>query len=159
MDPPIRQGGMRYPHVVMHFKKDKKVPSIPITLPAYDLFQIPRMFLRFIHTRYIYHRDQKEKEQFKGLPEEFKDAELYDVVNKLFRALTQRKITTPGSFKSYNGASAVKCALKAQNGYLYPLERSFFFVHKPTLYPAMMITFNMEREIEEERLMSPFDIL
>lgn len=34
VDPPIRQGGMKYPHIVMHFKKDEKVPTIPITLPA-----------------------------------------------------------------------------------------------------------------------------
>ena len=115
--------------------------------------------------------DLKEKEQFKSLPEdEFKDADAYEVVNKLFRAFTQRKITTPGSFKSHSGASAVKCAFKANDGYvllssslavyfpstalshllplsfsstpfslkyryLYLLERSFFFVHKPPLYP------------------------
>lgn len=112
VDPPIRQGGMKYPHIVMHFKKDEKIPSIPITVPA----------------------DQQDKDQFKGLPEDFKDVEMYDVVNRLFKTLTQRKITTPGLFKSHAGSSAIKCALKANDGYLYPLERSFFFVHKPTLH-------------------------
>eukprot|EP00026_Physarum_polycephalum_P005162 Phypoly_transcript_05191.p1 GENE.Phypoly_transcript_05191~~Phypoly_transcript_05191.p1 ORF type:complete len:529 (+),score=85.58 Phypoly_transcript_05191:330-1916(+) len=112
LDPPIRQGTMRYPHLVMHFKMDEKSPPVPITLPA----------------------DLKEKEQFKSLPEEFKDADAYEVVNKLFRAFTQRKITTPGSFKSHSGASAVKCAFKANDGFLFLLERSFFFVHKPPLH-------------------------
>jgi len=111
VDPPIRQGGMKYPHIVMHFSKDEKV-TLPINLPP----------------------ELKEKEQFKNLPEEFKGAETYDVVNKLFWSLTQRKITTPGSFKSHGGNSAIKCALKANDGYLYPLERSFFFAHKPTLH-------------------------
>jgi len=111
VDPPIRQGGMRYPHIVMSFSKDEKT-STAINLPA----------------------DLKDKEEFKNLPEEFKGAETYDVVSKLLRTLTKRKITTPGSFKSHSGASAVKCAYKANDGVLYPFERSFFFAHKPTLH-------------------------
>jgi hypothetical protein len=35
---------------------------------------------------------------------------------------------------SSTGALAVKCSLKAYDGYLFPLDRSFFFVHKPTTH-------------------------
>jgi structure-specific recognition protein 1 len=58
----------------------------------------------------------------------------YDVVSKVFITMTGKKVTLPGSFKSSSGGSAVKCTVKANDGLLYPLERSFLFVHKPTFY-------------------------
>lgn len=39
----------------------------------------------------------------------------------------------PKNFKSDKDAQAVKCSLKANEGLLYPLEKSFIFIHKPTL--------------------------
>jgi len=58
--------------------------------------------------------------------------EAYDIVSKVFKALTGKKVTVPNTFKSHGGASAIKCSLKANDGYLYPLEKSFFFIHKPS---------------------------
>jgi len=49
----------------------------------------------------------------------------------VFKVLTGKKITIPKTFKSKDGGRAIKCSLKANEGYLFPLERSFFFVHKP----------------------------
>jgi len=45
--------------------------------------------------------------------------------------LLEKKITMPNTFKSHTSACAIKCSLKANDGFLFPLERSFFFVHKP----------------------------
>jgi structure-specific recognition protein 1 len=109
LDPPIRQGQTRYPHLVMQFVKDEK-QDLTINLPP------------------------EIKEKFKDFPTEFNQEETYSIINKLFHTLTGRKVTTPSAFKSHQGWSAIKCAFKANDGYLYPLERSFFFVHKPPTY-------------------------
>ena len=45
-----------------------------------------------------------------------------------------KKIIVPGEFKSNRGAKAIKCSVKAAEGYLYPLKSSIVFIHKPVLY-------------------------
>ena len=35
------------------------------------------------------------------------------------------------TFKSHKGLEAVRCSLKASEGYLFPLEKGFFFVPRP----------------------------
>ena len=54
------------------------------------------------------------------------DAPAYDVVSSIFRGLTGRKIITPGAYTSHVGQPGVKCAVKASEGILYPLEKYFF---------------------------------
>ena len=56
------------------------------------------------------------------------DAPAYDVVSSIFRGLTGRKIIAPGAFSNHVGQTGVKCALKASEGILYPLEKYFFIV-------------------------------
>ena len=45
-----------------------------------------------------------------------------------------KKIIVPGDFLSSRGAKAIKCSVKAAEGYLYPLKSSIVFIHKPVLY-------------------------
>jgi structure-specific recognition protein 1 len=40
-------------------------------------------------------------------------------------------VTVPRHFNSAAKQKAVKCSFKSTEGYLFPLEKSFFFVHKP----------------------------
>jgi len=61
------------------------------------------------------------------------DAPAYDVVSSIFRGLTGRKIISPGAFSSHLNQPGVKCALKASEGILYPLEKYLLFVPKPTI--------------------------
>lgn len=56
------------------------------------------------------------------------------MVSTVFRALTNRKVTVPGTYRSHHGANALKCSMKANEGYLYPLEKSFLFIPKPTTF-------------------------
>lgn len=58
----------------------------------------------------------------------------YEVVSRLMKAVTSRKITVPGSFKSDQGSSCISCNYKAQTGVLFPLERGFMYLHKPPIY-------------------------
>ena len=58
----------------------------------------------------------------------------FELVSRVFKAVTTRKITVPGTFKSNSGAQAIGCSYKAATGFLYPLERGFIFVHKPPMH-------------------------
>lgn len=43
-----------------------------------------------------------------------------------------KKVTKPGKFRSCQDGYAVKSSLKAEEGIMYPLEKSFFFRPKRT---------------------------
>lgn len=113
LDPPIRQGQTRYPFVVFQFDKDE---HFEVDLKNID--------------------EETIKSQYDGKLSLHYDAPTFEVVSTLFRILAGQKILVPGSYKGYGGASSVKCAIKATEGYLYPLERNFLFLPKPpTLIP------------------------
>lgn len=40
----------------------------------------------------------------------------------------------PGEFKSHKGNKAIKCSVRAAEGFLYPLKSSIVFIHKPVMY-------------------------
>ncbi|XP_035845023.1 FACT complex subunit SSRP1 isoform X2 [Helianthus annuus] len=56
---------------------------------------------------------------------------IYEVFTMVLRGLSGTKLTTPGKFRSCQDGYAVKSSLKAEDGVLYPLEKSFFFLPKP----------------------------
>lgn len=59
---------------------------------------------------------------------------VYDVFARCLRGLSGARITRPGAFKNagQDGVS-VRCSYKADDGQLYPLDKGFFYVHKPPL--------------------------
>lgn len=58
----------------------------------------------------------------------------YEIFCRVLRTVLKQKITVPGSFTGHSGTPAIACAYKQSNGFLYPLERGFVFVHKPPMY-------------------------
>uniref|UniRef100_A0A251UWF3 FACT complex subunit SSRP1 n=1 Tax=Helianthus annuus TaxID=4232 RepID=A0A251UWF3_HELAN len=104
LDPPIRKCQTMYPHI---FETDYVVEST-LTMNE-DLFA----------TKY---KDKLEP-TYKGL--------IYEVFTMVLRGLSGTKLTTPGKFRSCQDGYAVKSSLKAEDGVLYPLEKSFFFLPKP----------------------------
>ncbi|KAM7267672.1 hypothetical protein ACFE04_009838 [Oxalis oulophora] len=107
LDPPIRKGQTLYPHIVMQFDNDLVVQSEVI------------MSDELLNTKY---KDRLEP-SYKGL--------IHDVFTQVLRGLSGAKITKPGKFRSCQDGYAVKSSLKAEDGILYPLEKSFFFLPKP----------------------------
>lgn len=107
LDPPIRKGQTLYPHIVMQFETDYVVES---TLSINE---------ELLNTKY---KDKLEP-TYKGL--------IHDVFTNILRALSSAKVTRPGKFRSCQDGYAVKSSLKAEDGILYPLEKSFFFLPKP----------------------------
>lgn len=56
---------------------------------------------------------------------------IHEVFILILRGLSGAKVTRPGKFRSCLDGYAVKSSLKAEDGVLYPLEKSFFFLPKP----------------------------
>lgn len=114
LDPPLRQGQTRYPFVVFQFDRDE---VISLTLENVDE--------ETLRTRY----EGKLSSHYDSVP-------TFEVISGLFRSLAGQKIIVPGAFRSATGGPSLKCALKANEGFLYPLERNFLFLPKPvTLIP------------------------
>lgn len=74
------------------------------------------------------------KEQFGDRLQPEIEGPLYDVISKLFRELIKINILIPSEFKSSKKDDAIKCSVKASDGYLYPLKTSVIFIHKPVIY-------------------------
>ncbi|KAJ9135182.1 hypothetical protein P3X46_032391 [Hevea brasiliensis] len=107
LDPPIRKGQTLYPHIVLQFDTDNVVQN---TLSINE---------DILNTKY---KDKLEA-SYKGL--------IHDVFTTILRGLSGAKVTKPGKFRSCQDGYAVKSSLKAEDGLLYPLEKSFFFLPKP----------------------------
>jgi len=110
LDPPIKQGQTRYHFLILLFQKEDEM-TLEINLDEEE-----------IKEKY----EDKLQKEMSGLE--------FEIVSKVFKAITGRKITVPGTFVSNHGAQAVTCSYKASTGLLYPLERGFIFVHKPPLH-------------------------
>lgn len=122
LDPPIRRGATHYPHLVLSFAAEEEVevePSLP----------------------------QELQEKYAGrLEARYTGAEA-DVFAKVLKALSGTKTTRQGSFASPHGGPALRCVHKADDGHLYPLEKAFFFLPKPTIF----IRHDEVSEVEFER--------
>ncbi|CAO3587986.1 unnamed protein product [Absidia cylindrospora] len=110
LDPPLRQGQTKYPFLVFQFVREDEI-DVDLNLD-----------------------DTKLDEKYENKLQKHYEAPTYEVVSTIFRALTGRKVTVPGSYRSHHGAHALKCSMKANEGYLYPLEKSFLFIPKPTTF-------------------------
>ncbi|CAO3671926.1 unnamed protein product [Rhizopus stolonifer] len=122
LDPPLRQGQTKYPFLVFQFVREEEI-DIDLNLEASVL-----------------------EEKYENKLQKHYDAPTYEVVSNVFRALTGRKVTTTSTYKSHHGAFAMKCSMKANEGFLYPLEKSLLFIPKPPTYIPIneigMVTFS-----------------
>ncbi|CAF3270543.1 unnamed protein product [Rotaria socialis] len=110
LDPPVKHGQTRYQYIIFGFKKEEETTvELSLTPEA-----IQEKYGNNLH---------KEMQ-----------GPYHDIVSRLFRAITEQRITVPGSFTSKSGAKCVSCAYKASAGLLYPLERGFIYITKPPIY-------------------------
>eukprot|EP00164_Ancoracysta_twista_P003831 GFYU01005140.1.p1 GENE.GFYU01005140.1~~GFYU01005140.1.p1 ORF type:complete len:771 (-),score=292.95 GFYU01005140.1:79-2391(-) len=109
-DPPLRQGGTLYPHLVLQFKLDEEI-DMELELDA----EMEKTF------------EGKLKKQMSG--------KTYQVFGQVFKTLTKRKLIKPAAnYQSHLGLEYVKCSYKANEGHFYPLEKGFFFLLKPAMH-------------------------
>lgn len=110
IDPPLRQGQTKYPFLALQFSRQEET-ELELNL-ADDIYE------------------QKYKDRLKKTY----DSQTQLVVSHCLKGLTERRLIVPGSFQSRFLQAGVSCSLKASEGYLYPLDRCFLFVTKPTVY-------------------------
>lgn len=113
LDPPLKQGLTRYQHLILQFPKEERI----------DEFELKSLTPADLSGTYG-----------GKLQAKYQDVSTFELVSVLFRGLAGQKIVVPGSFKSViSGHPALKCTIKASEGALYPLEKNFMFIPKPTI--------------------------
>ncbi|KAI8912775.1 structure-specific recognition protein-domain-containing protein, partial [Gorgonomyces haynaldii] len=111
LDPPLRQGQTRYPHMVFQFEREAET-ELALTLSEEQL-----------------------EEKYKGVLQKNYDGPSFQVISDIFSGLSGKKALTPAiGFKSAHGHRGVKCSQKANEAILYPLEKAFLSIPKPTIY-------------------------
>lgn len=72
---------------------------------------------------------------------------LSNLMGKVFKGITGTKVLIPQKFTAARGGFSIRCTVKANDGLLYPMAKSFIFIHKPTL----IIKFDDIASVEFER--------
>ena len=122
LDKPIRQGQQRYQMLV--WQTNMETQEITINLDEETL--------------------QKE---YKGDLQPIMQGQMCNLIAKSFKIIANKKVFVPGKFRNADGQECVKCAVRANEGHLYPLEKSFVFIHKP----PVLIRFDEIESIEFQR--------
>eukprot|EP00536_Pseudo-nitzschia_multiseries_P001699 jgi/Psemu1/250897/estExt_Genewise1Plus.C_220028 len=122
LDKPIRQGQQRYQYLVLQTNKDPDEVRVNLD------------------------EDTLKKEYGDDLQPIMRGS-LSNLVAKTFKIIAKKKVFIPGKFSNANQQPCVKCALRANEGLLYPLEKQFVFIHKP----PVLIRFNEVESVEFQR--------
>jgi structure-specific recognition protein 1 len=122
LDKPIRQGQQRYQHLVLQTSKDPDEVTVNLD-------------------------EETLKKEYGDDLQPVMRGSLSNLVAKTFKVIAKKKVFIPGKFSNANQQSCVKCALRANEGLLYPLEKQFVFIHKP----PVLIRFNEVDSVEFQR--------
>ena len=122
LDKPIRQGQQRYQYLVLQTNKEHE--EVRVNLDEEAL--------------------QKE---YNGDLQPVMTGSFSNLVAKTFKVIAKKKVFIPGKFANANQQACVKCALRANEGLLYPLEKQFLFIHKP----PVLIRFDEVESVEFQR--------
>ena len=122
LDKPIRQGQQRYQSLVLQATKDPDE----------------------IH---VHMEEEALEKEYKGELQPVMRGALSNLVAKSFKVIAGKKVFVPGKFSNANEQPCVKCAVRANEGLLYPLEKQFVFIHKP----CILVRFNEIESVEFQR--------
>lgn len=122
LDKPIRQGQQRYQHLVLQTSKDPDEVTVNLD-------------------------EETLKKEYGDDLQPVMRGSFSNLVAKTFKVIAKKKVFIPGKFSNANQQHCVKCALRANEGLLYPLEKQFVFIHKP----PVLIRFNEIESVEFQR--------
>jgi structure-specific recognition protein 1 len=122
LDMPIRQGQQRYQYLVLQAPKDPDEVSVNLDEAALE-------------------------KEYNGELQPVMRGALPNLIAKTFKVITKKKVFIPGKFANANQQACVKCAYRANEGLLYPLEKLFVFIHKPPI----LVPFNEVESVEFQR--------
>merc|ERR1712150_114691 len=78
--------------------------------------------------------DEEVQEKFEGKLEREMSGPTHDLLSKIIKAVVNKKVTRPDTFKSHAGHQSVTCNHKAAAGFIYLLERGLIFIYKPPIF-------------------------
>jgi len=122
LDKPIRQGQQRYQYLVLQATKDPDEVTVNL-------------------------EEEALQKEYGGELQPVMRGSLSNLIAKTFKVIARKKVFIPGKFANANQQACVKCAYRANEGFLYPLEKQFFFIHKPPI----LILFNEVESVEFQR--------
>lgn len=115
LSPGIRQGYQTYGYLIMEFPENE-ICSTKINASSQQL------------------KHEYASKDGKQILQKEMNGPTYDVLSRVFMALSKIKIIAARKFKSSEGFKCVQCSFGANQGLLYPLEKSIFFIWKPVSY-------------------------
>lgn len=115
LSPGIRQGNSQYGYPIMEFPEDE-ICETKINATTEQL------------------KAEYASKDGKQILNKRMEGPTYDVLSRVFMALSKIKIIAAKKFTSSEGFKCVTCSLGANSGLLYPLEKSIFFIWKPVSY-------------------------
>lgn len=140
LSPGIRQGYQTYGYLIMEFPENE-ICSTKINAT-----------LQQLKTEYA-SKDGKQ------ILNKDMSGPTYDVLSRVFMALSKIKIIAARKFKSCEGFKCVSCSFGANQGLLYPLEKSIFFIWKPVSYIRHADISNIEiLRMEQSHTIKMFDL-
>lgn len=122
LDKPIRQGQQRYQYLILQCTQEQAEVTINLD-------------------------EEILKNDYNNEIQPVMAGRLSNIIAKTFKVITRKKVFIPGKFSTVGNSKCVKCALKANEGHLYPLEKQFLFIHKP----AVLIRFGEIDSVEFQR--------
>ncbi|WWC67387.1 FACT complex subunit POB3 [Kwoniella pini CBS 10737] len=122
LDPPIRQGATRYPFLVAQWPKDEEVDA-ELNLSDEEIAKYPDLQRKY-------------------------EAPTFQVISRVLKSLTGKKVTPPGSFRNAQGLNGIKANVKAVQGELYFLEKGLIFIAKQPI----LIDFSKTESISFSRV-------
>lgn len=122
LDKPIRQGQQRYQYLVLQSTKEQDEVTVNMD-------------------------EETLQKEYEGELQPVMRGTLSNLIAKTFKVISRKKVFIPGKFANANQQACVKCAVRANEGFLYPLEKQFVFVHKPTI----IIRFNEIESVDFQR--------
>merc|ERR1712228_546301 len=115
LSPGIRQGYQTYGYLIMEFPEDE-ICSTKINATNEQL------------------QNEYASKDGKQILNKTMSGPTYDVLSRVFMALSKIKIIAARKFQSADGYKCVQCSFGPNQGLLYPLEKSIFFIWKPVTY-------------------------
>jgi structure-specific recognition protein 1 len=123
LDPPLRRGQTTYTMVLCQFPGDEDM-TVDLQLSDESLDKLNE-------------KGAKLSKQMTGPSS--------DIFAKTLRGLSGAKLTRTGAFRDARGEDhAIRCTYKNDDGYLYPLEKAFFYLMKP----PMLMPYDDIRSVE-----------
>lgn len=122
LDPPIRQGATRYPFLVAQWPKDEEVDA-ELNLGDEEIAKYADLQKKYM-------------------------APTFQVISRVLKSLTGKKVTPPGSFRNAQGVNGIKANVKAVQGELYFLEKGLIFIAKQPI----LIDFSKTESISFSRV-------